>query len=107
MDAKYLHPFSPSAITSCEESSIWLWKITKATSMYNAKMAISQIDEACTYDVNQSMLSICKYKARQAVVVLFWSKRVNRQLEQPTKKLKLTISHAQDCWHFVSTDQEG
>ena len=49
-------------------------------------------------------------------MVLFWSGRVNRQqysdkevmeLEQPTKKLKLGISHAQDCWHFVSKDQEG
>ena len=43
-------------------------------------------------------------------MVLFWSGRVNRQqcsdkevmeLEQPTKRLKLSILHAQDCWHFV------
>ena len=28
------------------------------------------------------------------------------ELEGPTKKLKLSLSHARDRWHFVSEEQE-
>ena len=35
------------------------------------------------------------------------TRRLIMELEHSTKKMKLGISHAQDCWVFVSKDQEG
>ena len=90
-----------SVISGCEDA---LSVIVQATSMYNTKFSMKWGMHA----------QHSKSPEGTAWVVFYWLKEWTdrssdkvMELELSTKKLKLSILHARDCWHFVSKDPEN
>ena len=88
-------------ISGCEDA---VSVIVQATSMYNTKFSMKWGMHA----------QHSKSPEGTAWVVFYWLKEWTdrssdkvMELEWSTKKLKLSILHARDCWHFVSKDPEN